>query len=429
MHSRPAVRILLASSLCAACGPVVATGDEGSTGAAESSSTSGSSTIDPGSGSTGSSESGAAQTSDSGDPPPDDVPGVDPEPCPDSQWPDDGSEVLEHVTESAVVDWTETGFSALYSTYLSDDSPVPGQQTLGLSGNPPDATAYNFGATIDMMSAVELRGRRIRMRAPVALSSVEVRANLWLRIDVTTGESANLDNGSDQPAYGTSEAWQSQEIVVDVPDDAETIVFGSLLSGPGTILVSNPVFDIVSEDVPTTAPNRRRPDVALSCAAPTDAYVEEIVHYTRADQWGPSNGPVAGQEFGRDDDVTYDGVPSLHVSGESSSSYAGFFAWAGQMAGRRLRLTLPLRAMGFTGEARLVFRTMQGEQEVARATAPLPLEDGADWVTYTVVAEVPDAAHVVGIAGVELDGVGDVWVGFGVIEAVTDEVPLSPLAE
>jgi hypothetical protein len=72
---------------------------------------------------------------------------------------------------------------------------------------------------------------------------------------------------------------------------------------------------------------------------------------------------------------------------------------------------------------------MQGEQEVARATAPLPLEDGADWVTYTVVAEVPDAAHVVGIAGVELDGVGDVWVGFGVIEAVTDEVPLSPLAE
>jgi hypothetical protein len=322
MHSRPAVRILLASSLCAACGPVVATGDEGSTGAAESSSTSGSSTIDPGSGSTGSSESGAAQTSDSGDPPPDDVPGVDPEPCPDSQWPDDGSEVLEHVTESAVVDWTETGFSALYSTYLSDDSPVPGQQTLGLSGNPPDATAYNFGATIDMMSAVELRGRRIRMRAPVALSSVEVRANLWLRIDVTTGESANLDNGSDQPAYGTSEAWQSQEIVVDVPDDAETIVFGSLLSGPGTILVSNPVFDIVSEDVPTTAPNRRRPDVALSCAAPTDAYVEEIVHYTRADQWGPSNGPAAEQEFGRDDDVTYDGVPSLHVSGEPSSSYA-----------------------------------------------------------------------------------------------------------
>src|SRR5690606_33194850 len=147
------------------------------------------------------------------------------------------------------------------------------------------------------------------MRAPVGMASVEGYAGLWLRID-TAGTSVNLDNGSDHPIYGTSEDWEIHEIVVDVPADADWIVYGSFLVGPGTVVVADPLCEIVTDEVPTTAPNRRPPPIVGDCVIPLDEHVEEIVHFTRTDTWKDErNRSVIGQSVLRDEDMTFNGVP------------------------------------------------------------------------------------------------------------------------
>lgn len=349
------------------------------------------------------------------------------DPCPGAGWPDDGSEVLEFVGESSVVEWGDAGVPGIYFSYLSEESPVPGKQTLGLTTTSENASVFNFGATVEQMSALELRGKRIRMRALAALSGVEAHANLWLRIDDTEG-SLNLDNGSDQPAFGTTDTWVQHEIVMDVPDEATTLVFGSLLTGHGNYAVADPVFEVVSEDVPTTSPNRRRPWQSLSCAEPTDEFVQEIVHYSRSDSWGPTTPLVWGDEFGRDEEVLYDGVPTMRLGGELNASLQGGVLWVGQQGGRRLRMTLPVRG-SFVGDVRLIFGVQEGEATVTRTTEPLSIVDGADWATFAVVAEMPDNAHAFASVGVEVDGTGELWLGYGVIEEVTEDVALSPIAE
>jgi hypothetical protein len=45
------------------------------------------------------------------------------------------------------------------------------------------------------------------------------------------------------------------------------------------------------------------------------------------------------------------------------------------------------------------------------------------------VAEVPESTRTVASAGIQVEGSGELWVGYGVIEAVTEDVPLSPLLE
>ncbi|MGH1348466.1 MAG: hypothetical protein ACRBN8_43345 [Nannocystales bacterium] len=375
-------------------------------------STSGTSGFDP--------DTSGGETTDEPDIPPD----VPEEPTPCAQWPDDGSEVLEFVAESNVLDWAEAGFSDVYYSYTTDESPVPGQPALGLTTDVGEVAVGAFGATTETLSAEMARGRRLRIRSEVALSEVENHAGLWLRID-GPGGSFNLDNGSARPRYGTSRDWQTYEIVVDVPEEATSIVFGSLLTGPGTIVVSNPTFEVVSEDVPTTSPNRRVPREAASCGGPTDAFVEEIIHYNRPDTWAAA-GP--GITYGRDEEMTFDGAPTLHVETATSATFSGAFLWGGQQAGNRLRWSVPLRAGDTAVQARLSLVLLVDDVPTTYRTEPFMLEANGEWARMSVVADVPLETVVMGLPGIEIiEGPAELWAGYGVIERVTDDVALSPL--
>jgi len=351
----------------------------------------------------------------------------EPQPCPNSQWPDDGSEVLEFVGQPSVEQWDETGFPGIYYSYLSEQSPSPGQPALALSSDTDGASIFNFGATIDEMSAVPWRGQRVRMRSQVALAGVEGNANLWLRIDTGPGVSSNIDNGSDQPDFGTSDDWETHEIVVDVPEDATSLVFGSLISGPGTYVVTSPVFETVTQAVPTTSPNERPPRDAVQCAEPTDQYVQKILHHTRPDSWKPAAALAWPEEISRDEDMLYDQTPTLRISGDVATSIEGGILWVGLKAGRRLRLSLPVRVADFSGSVSLVFRTLSGEELVSRQTQALPVTD--EFQHFTVVADLPKDPTATARIGIVVEGSGTVWAGYGTIEQVTKDVPLSPLVE
>ena len=343
----------------------------------------------------------------------------EPEPaCPEDDWPDDGSELISAVMVSSVLEWAFTGDGASFFSYLSDESPVEGKQTRGLRSE--SAAADGFGVTFASLSAEPFRGQRLRMRSWVARSGVRLDANIWLRID--GAQPSILDNGSDRPGYGTSPDWEREEIVVDVPLDAETLAFGSLLVGGGSILVSDAAFDIVTAEVPTTQPNLRRPSEALACLDDLGPDAEALVHVLRPDAWGALSEEVSA-ELARDETMDVDGVPSLHLGGELAGDVGGFLSWSHRLPGQRLRLTVPIRAEDFAGELRLVLTTPAGEAVVAHRSEPIIPGDA--WATYSVVTQLPTEDGEGTRVTLELAGTGDVWVGYGVVERVNASVPLS----
>ena len=61
-----------------------------------------------------------------------------------------------------------------------------------------------------------------------------------------------FDNMEKRAIRGTRQ-WTMCDVVLDVPPDATGISFGTLLSGPGEVWLSGVKFDVVGQDVPTTA--------------------------------------------------------------------------------------------------------------------------------------------------------------------------------
>lgn len=345
--------------------------------------------------------------------------------CPEEIWPSDGSEVLEVVESSNVAQWNFIGDGSAYFTFLSDDSPVAGLQTRGVSSTKGAETSELFGGTVSTHDVEPYLGKRVRMRAEVARSSVDGRANLWLRVDgdVTDPVSiAAFDNGVERPGYLESADWETEEIVVDVPMDAREFVFGSLLIGTGTFLVADPTFEIVSDDIPTTSPNLRKPAEALSCLSLSDGFAESIVHVFRGDGWEATSPETLG-ERSVDDSTLYDGVRSLKLSGQLSGEFGGFIAFVRHHPLERWRIRVPIRSSDFQGAATLRFLVPTPEGGSVGYEQPLQLE--GDWSEHVVVAEVPAEAPNGAAIALAVEGSGTINVGYGTIERVTDDVPLS----
>ncbi len=341
--------------------------------------------------------------------------------CPEDEFPSGGEEVLELVAQSSVDEWGTVGDGSVYFSFLTEDSAIDGESARGISASD-DADGLGFGGTVSTLSAEAFRGQRVRMWSWVAREEVVHRANLWLRVDGPGGPSGMLalDNGDDHPGHGTSTDWEREEVVLDVPETATTLAFGSLLTGPGLFVVNDPTFEIVSDEVPTTHPNRRRPAGAHSCLSPTDENTETILHVFRPDSWGPFGPETPTPSI--DTDNTYNGVRTLRLDASPGGTWGGFTTSTTQLATERIRVTIPMRAEGFAGTARLAITMGQDAASFGHAATVNPTEA---WSSVSVVTEVPTMPDEGSAISLEIDGMGTVWLGYGQIERVGPEVPLS----
>jgi hypothetical protein len=60
-----------------------------------------------------------------------------------------------------------------------------------------------------------------------------------------------FDNMHDRPITNDRD-WQTYDVVLDVPPDAQSIFFGVLLAGSGELWISNVQIQIVKPSVPLT---------------------------------------------------------------------------------------------------------------------------------------------------------------------------------
>lgn len=110
---------------------------------------------------------------------------------------------------------------------------VPARYLKSVEPNP-----QGFATMMQLASAKDLRGKRVRLSGDVKSEDVSEWAGIWMRIDGPNKEILAFDNMAGRPVKGSTD-WTHYEIVLDVAENAETLACGILLTGPGTVWLAN----------------------------------------------------------------------------------------------------------------------------------------------------------------------------------------------
>lgn len=128
-----------------------------------------------------------------------------------------------------------------------------------------------FGTLMQSLDARAYRRKRVRFSAFIKSADVTNRAMLWMRADNAGQEVAAFDNMQKRPIQGATD-WKRYEIVLDIPETAQTLNLGALLNGPGTISVSRFSLETVDSSVAVTAD----PPRPIQSPAPANLDFEDL---------------------------------------------------------------------------------------------------------------------------------------------------------
>lgn len=171
---------------------------------------------------------------------------------------------MEEVDERGkLVGWgvPKTLTDAGYSIGPTEEGAFAGRRCARIDSRSASPNGNLFGNLTQAVDATPWRGKRLRFKAEVCVpeggsaGGGDGRAQLWLRVDrPSAGGSPRMgffDNMQDRPI--TSAAWASYEIVGDVAEDAQSIVFGCLTLGKCVVLVDDASLEIVGSEVASTS--------------------------------------------------------------------------------------------------------------------------------------------------------------------------------
>jgi hypothetical protein len=127
------------------------------------------------------------------------------------------------------------------------------------STSSPDVVGGYHATLMQSIAAGDYRGTTLRLSAELR-SEDAARGTLWMRVDPRGGgKSIRFDNmltrTVDGPLVGTS-GWTERSIVLDVPNEADSIHYGPMLVGSGQLWARRVRLEPVAADSPvTTIPN------------------------------------------------------------------------------------------------------------------------------------------------------------------------------
>lgn len=122
---------------------------------------------------------------------------------------------------------------------------------------PGEAAGAAFGTLMQSVDAAPFRGQRVALTGKLAADDVSGGVTIWLRADDITKRMVAFDNLEEAPAgkgpvNGTCD-WAERVIVLDIPDEAQTLNFGFYLRGGGTAWCSGLQLEQVGTDAPVTS--------------------------------------------------------------------------------------------------------------------------------------------------------------------------------
>ncbi|MDX1396875.1 MAG: hypothetical protein R3195_21045, partial [Gemmatimonadota bacterium] len=111
-----------------------------------------------------------------------------------------------------------------------------------------------WAVTVQMIDATPYRGQRIRLAGHLRSDDLG-SGGLWMRVDgIIDGEAAQIavDNAEDRRLSDETD-WTRQEIVLDVPPESVTILYGAMISGDGELWLDGLVVEPAPDATPTAA--------------------------------------------------------------------------------------------------------------------------------------------------------------------------------
>jgi hypothetical protein len=131
------------------------------------------------------------------------------------------------------------------------------------------ASEQDFGGMMQMTSAENLLGQRLRLRGWIKTENADDGGgHLWMRVDgYQAGATLQFDNMDNRSAMGTTD-WKQYSVVLDVPPNAYALAFGFFLKGRGRMWVSGTTIDVVGAEVASTNRVVVQPKVATRSALP-----------------------------------------------------------------------------------------------------------------------------------------------------------------
>jgi hypothetical protein len=108
-----------------------------------------------------------------------------------------------------------------------------------------------FAVLAQQIKAEYYHGKRLRFSAALRSQDLENRAALFMRVGGANGKILAFDNMRNRPITGTID-WEHHDIVLDVSEEAEDIVFGFFLSLEGQVWMAAVQLEVVDQSVPTT---------------------------------------------------------------------------------------------------------------------------------------------------------------------------------
>jgi hypothetical protein len=118
-----------------------------------------------------------------------------------------------------------------------------------------DTAPDKFGTLMQSVSAGPFRGKRVRLRAELKTNDVHGAGTIWMRIDGGR-RTLGFDNMERRKVEGVltdTHDWAARQVVLDVPDSADSVHFGFFLRGSGQVLARKFEVAEVGEDVAVTS--------------------------------------------------------------------------------------------------------------------------------------------------------------------------------
>ncbi len=100
--------------------------------------------------------------------------------------------------------------------------------------------------------ADEYRGQRVRLTVYIKTEDVAKGVGIGMGSLLPDGSRGPYDDMTTRLITGTND-WQKVQIVLDVPQDATTIMLGAVLYAPGQMWVDDLQMEVVGKDVPVTS--------------------------------------------------------------------------------------------------------------------------------------------------------------------------------
>jgi AraC-like DNA-binding protein len=146
--------------------------------------------------------------------------------------------------------WSLSGSHPELYEMKTDDKVFHTGKRAGLLAAKGDVNEQQFATMMQGFQAEAFRGKRLKMSCFLKTEEV-FKCGAWLRVDDASGDTVQFDNMDNRSIKGSTE-WNHYAIVLDVPDNANSIYFGVLLIGQGKVWADGFRFEEVSEKVPTT---------------------------------------------------------------------------------------------------------------------------------------------------------------------------------